>query len=88
MWADCYEFATRVEWLGIGVWGSKAAPLNWTTEDLSSAFFKVLANDEAAESMRVKASQLKNIFQGRPGRVCAADELAKLANLDTIDIAN
>jgi hypothetical protein len=84
MWADCYEFATRVEWLGIGVWGSKSAPLNWTTEGLSSAFLRVLANNEAAESMRVKARQLGETLQGKPGRVCAADELAKLANLDGI----
>ena len=87
MWADCYEFANRVEWLGIGVWASKAAPLNWTKEDLSSAFLRVLGNNEEAESMRMKARQLGKIVQSKPGGICAANELAKLAKLDSIDMA-
>lgn len=81
MWADCYEFANRAEWLGIGIWGSRSSPLNWSKEDLSSAFLSVLANTDEAESMRVKARQLGKRFQVKPGRMCAAEELTKLLDL-------
>jgi UDP:flavonoid glycosyltransferase YjiC (YdhE family) len=81
MWVDLYDYATRVEHLGIGVWANKATAPDWTAEELSNAFLKVLADDEAARAMREKAKQLGDLFQGNSGRVCAAEELAKLAKL-------
>lgn len=87
MWADCYLFATRVEWFRIGVWGAKADPLNWTKEELSQAFLRVLSNNEEAEMIRLKARKLGMKLQAKkPGRICAADELARLAALDGMDI--
>jgi UDP:flavonoid glycosyltransferase YjiC (YdhE family) len=81
MWVDLYDYATRVEWLGVGIWGNKLTAPNWTSEELGNAFLKVLSNDEGAKSMREKARWLGKQFQSKPGRVCAAGELAKLAKL-------
>jgi UDP:flavonoid glycosyltransferase YjiC (YdhE family) len=81
MWVDLYDYATRVEWLGIGVWGNKASAPNWTAEELSDAFLKVLGNDTEAISMRERAKELGELFQSKPGSVCAAEELVKLAKL-------
>jgi UDP:flavonoid glycosyltransferase YjiC (YdhE family) len=79
MWLDLYDYATRVEWLGVGVWGNKVAAPDWKAEELSSAFLKVLADDEEARAIRQRAEQLGDLFRDTPGQDCAAEELAKLA---------
>lgn len=76
---DLYDYATRVEWLGIGVWGNEKSAPNWTAEELGNAFLKAFGDDEAAVSMRKKAGELGRFSQSSPGRVTSAREIAKLA---------
>lgn len=79
LWVDLYSYATRVEYLGVGVWGNKATAPNWTAEELGNAFMTVLGDDEKAKSLRRKAKKLGDSFKDKAGRVCAADKLAELA---------
>jgi UDP:flavonoid glycosyltransferase YjiC (YdhE family) len=81
MWADLYENAVRAEFLGIGVWGNKKAAPNWAAEELGEAFLRVLGDGEEAVKIRKKAHDLGRVFQKDPGRVRAAREIAKLAQL-------
>ena len=81
MWVDLYDYAARVEWLGVGIWGNKATAPNLTSEELSDAFLKVIGSDEAARSIRDRAKQLGDLFKSKSGQVCAAEELVKLARL-------
>jgi len=81
MWADCYDYATRAEYLGIGVWGNEKAAPYWTSDELGVAFSKVLGNGAQAVSIRAKAEALGKERQKNPGRIVAAREVAKLARL-------
>jgi hypothetical protein len=81
VWGDTYDFATRVEWLGIGVQGnSKSAP-EWTAEELVIAFKNVMGNSVNALRIREKAFDLGSISRKTPGRVTAAREVARLARI-------
>jgi hypothetical protein len=81
MWADLYEYATRAEYLGIGIWGNKEAAPHWTSGELTKAFLDVLDNGPAAVKMRENAKLLGDKFKEKPGSICSADELAKLARI-------
>jgi hypothetical protein len=77
-----YDYAVRVEYLGIGVWGNKLTAPNWTSEGLSSAFGRVLGSGDEAVTVRKQAKDLKKAVQVKGvGRINAAREMAKLARL-------
>ncbi|EDO01043.1 hypothetical protein SS1G_03517 [Sclerotinia sclerotiorum 1980 UF-70] len=84
MWVDLYDFAIRVEFLGVGVWGSRGVAPYWKAEELSSVFLKLVGDSEEAISMRKRALELSRPWKEKPGRVTAAHELAKLARLAPI----
>lgn len=82
LWVDLYDYAVRVEYLGIGVWGNKLTAPNWTSEGLSSAFQRVLGTSDEAIRVREKAKNLGKVAQAKGvGRINAAREMAKLARL-------
>lgn len=81
MWVDLYDYATRAELLGIGVWGNKKSAPYWTAEELGIAFQKVLGDGKTATSIREKAADLGRVSKKDPGRFVAARELAKHARL-------
>jgi UDP:flavonoid glycosyltransferase YjiC (YdhE family) len=81
LWVDLYDAATRVELLGIGEWGSRSSAPDWTADELGGTLLKVVGNSDAAKEMRNNAQELAKIFQGKPGRSCAAVEMARLAKL-------
>jgi UDP:flavonoid glycosyltransferase YjiC (YdhE family) len=74
-----YDYATRVEYLGIGIWGNKLGAPDWTAEELREAFLAVLDNSSRAQKIRKSAEELGSNFDGRSGSACAARELASLA---------
>lgn len=78
-WADLYDYATRVEYLNIGIWGSKLSAPKWSAEELSAAFLKIVGNGTEAQSIRENAKRLGDIAKVKPGRVRAAEEIARLA---------
>jgi UDP:flavonoid glycosyltransferase YjiC (YdhE family) len=86
MWVDLYDYATRVEWLGIGVWGNRKSAPYWTAEELGTAFRTALLDGETAIPMREKAAELGKISQRDPGRKVAARELAKQARQGVVDV--
>ena len=79
MWADLYDYATRVEYLGIGVFGSPKSAPNWTTEEVGNAFLRVLDGGEESMSIKEKARALGEVARKAGGRFTAAREIAKLA---------
>lgn len=78
-WIDCYDYASRAEWLGVGVWGNKQSAPGFTSEELNEAFSRVLGDGKEATARREKAAGIAKIFQEEPGRVRAAREVASLA---------
>ncbi|EPS27025.1 putative UDP-galactose:ceramide 1-beta-galactosyltransferase [Penicillium oxalicum 114-2] len=69
-WLDTYDCATRVEWLGIGVNGSRAAAPDIDAEELSQALCRVLTD----ENIRSRARAVKTLCK-EEGRVKAHDEI-------------
>ena len=78
-WVDLYDYATRAEHLGVGVWGNKLAAPDWTADELSQAFLRVVGDSSEAQEIRSKAEKLGAMFDTESGSVCAAHELAALA---------
>ncbi|KAK9252730.1 putative udp-glucoronosyl and udp-glucosyl transferase family protein [Lipomyces tetrasporus] len=74
MWADCYDHATRVEWLGIGVWGNRQAAPYWTGEEASQAILKVISDSSYAEKAKTLVKPKE-----QQGRYVAARKIAEWA---------
>ncbi|KAK2674914.1 UDP-glucuronosyl/UDP-glucosyltransferase [Fusarium oxysporum f. sp. vasinfectum] len=47
-WTDCYDFANRVELLGIGLWANKEAKPRWQEDELAEALLEILFGPESA----------------------------------------
>ncbi|KAH8662478.1 hypothetical protein BX600DRAFT_513309 [Xylariales sp. PMI_506] len=79
-WSDCFDFANRVELLGIGRWANKKAKPRWECKELASALVEVLLGPEADEIIQ----SAKNLASSHPewaGRERAAEEIAALTRL-------
>ncbi|KAK3175643.1 hypothetical protein K4F52_010097 [Lecanicillium sp. MT-2017a] len=61
-WTDCYDYAQRVEWLGIGRHGSRTHKPRWSADELSMALVDVLYG-ESAEAMKQKARDLAGVCE-------------------------
>jgi UDP:flavonoid glycosyltransferase YjiC (YdhE family) len=59
-WTDCYDFANRVEFLGIGRCGSTKAKPSWKADELGYELQEVVLGPNAA-AMKEKATQLAAI---------------------------
>jgi len=82
VWVDLYDFATRAEWLGIGIWGNKKAAPSWSSEELSASILRTLGDGEEATRIRKNARDLADFIEKKGvGRSLAAQEIANLARL-------
>ncbi|KAM0430037.1 hypothetical protein ACHAPT_006043 [Fusarium lateritium] len=67
-WTDCYDFAQRVEMLGIGRLGSRKTKPRWVAKELSQSLADVIFGKDS-EAMKKKAEDLaklcKNAGEGR-----------------------
>ncbi|KAH7346493.1 UDP-glucoronosyl and UDP-glucosyl transferase family protein [Rhexocercosporidium sp. MPI-PUGE-AT-0058] len=77
-WLDTLDFANKVEWLGIGVYGSKMSAPSVEAWELSRAFLKVLGDNEEASQMALRARELANISGKVGGRKKACDKIVEL----------
>ncbi|KAH8645719.1 glycosyltransferase family 1 protein [Xylariales sp. PMI_506] len=71
-WIDTYDFAYRVEYLGIGVWGSHKAAPKWSADELGQALVEAVVSEKAAE-MKARVVELSKICnENGGGRMIAA----------------
>ncbi|KAJ5651929.1 hypothetical protein N7507_009355 [Penicillium longicatenatum] len=73
-WLDTYDCATRVEWLGIGLHGSRKAAPGVDAVEFSQALETVLQD----KSIHAKAAAMRDICKTE-GRVLAHDKIANFA---------
>ncbi|KAK4034463.1 hypothetical protein C8A01DRAFT_49169 [Parachaetomium inaequale] len=73
-WSDCYDFANRVEMLGIGRWANKEAKPRWKRDELATCLEDVLFGPEA-DKIREKARELAMRHPESAGRERAACEI-------------
>lgn len=94
-WYDTYDYATRVEYLGIGVYGNKVAghtckvdmenykaPRMIDAKEFGGALLKVVGankGDTAANVMKERARAVGELCKKSGGRVQAAQILTDLA---------
>ncbi|KAH8898630.1 UDP-Glycosyltransferase/glycogen phosphorylase [Thozetella sp. PMI_491] len=78
-WSDCYDFANRVELLGIGKWANQMAKPRWKQEELSSVLEEILFGPEA-ESILQRAKDLAARHPEEAGREKAAAEVLGFLN--------
>ncbi|KAF5597195.1 UDP-glycosyltransferase 84B2 [Fusarium pseudoanthophilum] len=73
-WTDCYDFANRVELLGIGRWANKEAKPRWKEDELVDALLEILFGSESA-GMRERAEEVAGRHPEWKGRQMAAQEI-------------
>lgn len=71
-WLDTYDCATRVEWLGIGLNGSRTVAPGVEAGEFSKALLDVLSD----EGIRAKSAALKDLCKGE-GRIEAHDRIVE-----------
>lgn len=72
-WFDTYDCPSRVEWLGIGVHGSRTAAPKIEASELSSALLRVL-KDKRIQS---RARAIGDLCRTTEGRVVAHDQIVQ-----------
>lgn len=77
MWYDTYDFATRVEWLGIGVWGNRSVAPRVDGIELGEALVRVVASDESV-GMFLEAQEIASKMG--EGRVVACEKIIELVD--------
>ncbi|KAL2161806.1 hypothetical protein VTH06DRAFT_7590 [Thermothelomyces fergusii] len=73
-WLDCYDFANRAEYLGIGRWGNKEATPSHTAAELGPILVDVVLGPRAAE-MRARVRDLADLCAKAPGATVAASNI-------------
>ncbi|KAL4897944.1 hypothetical protein BDV59DRAFT_190711 [Aspergillus ambiguus] len=71
VWFDTFDYAQRVEYLGIGVWGSRKTAPAVQGQELGEALVRVLVSDEGT-TMQKKAKTLVSQLGPKEGRVVAS----------------
>jgi UDP:flavonoid glycosyltransferase YjiC (YdhE family) len=80
-WTDCYDFAERVEMLGIGKVGNKSTKPVWTAKELSQVVIEVTLSSKS-HAYKQKAKELAQVCQDKgDGAVNAAKFLMQEINV-------
>ncbi|KAF5649341.1 UDP-glycosyltransferase 84B2 [Fusarium sp. NRRL 52700] len=78
-WTDCYDFANRVELLGIGRWANKEAKPRWKENELAGALLQILFGPGSA-GVRKRAEEVASRHPEWEGRQMAAQEILNHLN--------
>jgi UDP:flavonoid glycosyltransferase YjiC (YdhE family) len=78
-WYDTYDFAQRVEMLGIGIYGSRSVTPKVDAVELSRALITITSPKNAAGKLiRERARELGKVMQKYGGRKLAAEKILEL----------
>ncbi|RDH25227.1 hypothetical protein M747DRAFT_320475 [Aspergillus niger ATCC 13496] len=78
VWFDAYDYAARVEYLGIGIWGSRRSAPKVSGEELGDALLRVVTASDESHAMRMRAMQVAGQLPFKDGRVVAYERLLEL----------
>jgi hypothetical protein len=78
MWIDLYDFAIKVEYLGIGLWGSRKSAPGWDATELGEAMVQVVQDTEVSRVIRSKAKELGQLCRKEVGRKVAARKIYEM----------
>ncbi|KAI3542384.1 hypothetical protein CABS01_15216 [Colletotrichum abscissum] len=77
-WLDLYNYAARVEQVGIGIWGNRKSAPGFSLDELSEALLRLVDGGPESVAKRDNARAIQQTLR-RPGRDIAAEEIARLA---------
>jgi UDP:flavonoid glycosyltransferase YjiC (YdhE family) len=77
-WMDTFDFANRVEYLGIGVYGSRNTSPRIEADELSRALMRVMGDGKEAALMKAKAKELAEVTGKVGGRVRACEKIIEI----------
>jgi UDP:flavonoid glycosyltransferase YjiC (YdhE family) len=78
VWMDTFDFANRVEYLEIGVFGSRNHCPRVEANELSKALMRVMGDGKEATTMKLQAKELASIAGKVGGRVKACEKIIEL----------
>ncbi|KAM0472233.1 hypothetical protein ACHAPX_008915 [Trichoderma viride] len=61
-WTDCYDYAQRVEFLGIGRWGARNTKNGWSARELSTNILQVIVG-QSSVAVKKRCNVLKQICE-------------------------
>ncbi len=85
VWYDTYDFANRVEHLGIGLWASKATPPHVNADEFSRAVTAVVDKGEEGRRRRARAGELGEVCRKAGGRKRACARILELVGCETTE---
>jgi UDP:flavonoid glycosyltransferase YjiC (YdhE family) len=77
-WFDTYDCPSRVEWLGIGLHGSRGVAPKIAAPQLSSALLQVIKDRE----IQSRARAIREVCKRTEGRVFAHDKIVEYTQKD------
>ncbi|KAJ5104264.1 family 1 glycosyltransferase [Penicillium argentinense] len=83
-WTDCYDYAQRVEMLGIGRLGSRKSKPQWSAPELSEELLHVL-HGESSRAIKQKATELAIMCEKR-GSGAKTAALVLLGECPKVDV--
>lgn len=78
IWCDTYDFANRVEYLGVGIWANKTVAPHVEADEFSQAVMTVLDEGENGKRRRVRARELGEVCGKAGGRRRACAKILEL----------
>lgn len=84
IWCDTYDFANRVEYLGIGIWANKTVAPHVRADELRRAMTAVLEDGEKGERRRARARELGELCGKAGGRKKACAKILELIEREPI----
>ena len=80
VWFDTYDYASRAEFLNIGIFGSKTSAPGVLAEEFGRALVRVTGDSEEAVKYRTSAKHLKDLCRAKGnGRELASATILKEA---------
>jgi len=75
VWFDTYDFAAKVEFLGVGLYGSKSSAPRIGAEEFAEKVGVMVGEGEGAVRIKRRARELGVLCGGREGRIVAAERI-------------
>ncbi|RAO66850.1 uncharacterized protein BHQ10_002862 [Talaromyces amestolkiae] len=87
MWTDLYNYAQRVESIGVGIYATRGTAPEWTVKGISDAFLQVIDGGPKSSGIRARAKYLGDVARKNPGKYAAANLIASLARTNNVSNA-
>lgn len=82
-WHDTYEYAAKIEYLGIGVYGNKSCAPDLDGQEFEVAATKCVGINEISRKIQERANELGRLCQRNIGTEVAVEKIISLLVKET-----